>query len=140
MEPQVIDALTKEFPSSGEYTRALTTILPELNDGQRRCLWEHCRAPGRTITARQLAAAVGYAEYRAVNLQYGGLASRLCKELNVTINGDALFVLAFFAHDPDFEGGEGLLVMRPQMARALELLGWSANGYPPASSANSLAP
>lgn len=133
MEPRTINALSQDFPRSGEYARALSALRPELNDGQVRCLRAHYLAPGRTATARRLAEAVGYADYRGVNLQYGKLAVRLCETLGVCVDGDAVYILGWFAWDADHEAGECQFVMRPQLAVAVAAMGWHQDADPSAA-------
>jgi hypothetical protein len=115
---------TSTFPAAEEYRQALASIRDQMTVNQLLMLQRHYYAPGRTTTARRLATAVQFQDHRGVNLQYGSLAKKVCDALHVEVNGDAVFVLATFVHDPDIDNGECQFVMRVQVARALELLGW----------------
>jgi hypothetical protein len=112
------------FPTAEEYRQAFAAMKDQMTVNQLLLLQRHYDAPGRTTTARRLATAVQFQDWRGVNLQYGGLSKKVCDALGVEMDGDALFVLATFVHDPDIDEGECQLVMRVQVARALELLGW----------------
>jgi steroid delta-isomerase-like uncharacterized protein len=112
------------FPTAEEYRKAFAAVRDQMTVNQLLLLQRHYYAPGRTTTARRLAAAVQFQDWRGVNLQYGGLSKKVCEALNVEIDCDALFVLATFVRDPGIDEGECQLVMRVQVARALELLGW----------------
>jgi hypothetical protein len=80
----------------------------------------HYDAPERTITATQMAGALGFDSYGGANLHYGILAGRVGKRLKLKPN-TSLFVLVTFDWP---EGGECKWIMRRQIAKALELLGW----------------
>lgn len=89
----------------------------------RLLLVEHYRAPRHTVTARSLAWSVGYASYGAVNLQYGILARKICEIFGQRLKYHVLIV-AEFVSPKDDPRGEILWVMRSELARALEELGW----------------
>ena len=112
-------------PASGGYAAALAAIRRHVTVTQLLLLQHHYSSPGRTTTARRLGECVGYADHRGANSQYGTLAKRLAEDLGLEVNGDHVFLLATFTADPDVEGGETQLVMRPQVAAALERLGWA---------------
>src|SRR5262245_1101140 len=112
------------FPTAEECRQAFAAVRDQMTINQLLLLQRHYYAPGRTTTARRLATAVQFQDWRGVNLQYGGLSKKLCDALQVEIDGDAIFVLATFVRDPGIDDGECQLVMRVQVARALELLGW----------------
>jgi len=86
-----------------------------------RMLQAHYHAPDRTVTATQMAKALGYPKYTAANLHYGKLA-RLVGELIgwQPLPEQAVFVLVTFER-PD---REWQWIMRPEVAQALEQLGW----------------
>lgn len=86
-------------------------------------LAEHYHAPRRTVTARSLAASVGYAHFGAVNLQYGTLSRKVCEVLGLRLEYHVLVLVEFVA--PTGKAGSELLwVMRPEVAEALEALQW----------------
>jgi hypothetical protein len=121
---RTLDATTTDIPTAEEYREALTAVRDRMAVGQLLLLQRHYTAPGRTTTARRLAEAVGFQDWRGVNLQYGMLAKWVCDALGLAVDGDSLFALATFARDPGIDQGECRLVMRAQVARALEQLGW----------------
>src|SRR5262249_50908418 len=67
----------------------------------------HYAAPDHTATWSQLASAVGYANFTAVNLQYGKLATRVAAQLRIgkPPRGFWLYVLARWAAEPDPDSG-----------------------------------
>ena len=88
---------------------------------QMRMLQAHYHALNRTVTATQMAKAVGYPKYTASNLHYGTLASHIGKLIGwQPLPKQAVFVLVTFGR-PD---GEWQWIMRPEVAQALEQLGW----------------
>jgi hypothetical protein len=121
---RTLDVFGTDFPSSQEYREAFAAIHDQITVKQFLMLQRHYHAPGRTTTASRLAEFVGYTNYGGVNLQYGALAKRLCDELKVQIDREQVYILAMFARDQSVDNGEVQFVMRPQVARALEALGW----------------
>lgn len=108
-------------PSVADYVRAFQLIAPELTPKQRAMLQAHYSAPQRCITATQLAHAVGYASMGGANLQYGILARMVREVLDFPTQRGLvhLYALATF-----IKGEHWIFVMRPEVARALETLGW----------------
>jgi hypothetical protein len=103
---------------------ALSLLEPDMPAKHRLLLEEHYRAPAHTVTARSLAWSVGYDHYGAVNLQYGILARKICEILGSPRLKYHVLIVAEFASPEDDPRGEILWVMRPELARALEELGW----------------
>lgn len=100
--------------------RAFLAVEPELTVKQRAMLRAHYHAPARCVTATELAAAVGYASMGGANLQYGILA-RMVRDVLDFPRGRVvhLYSLATF-----IKGKHWIFVMRPEVAAALERLGW----------------
>jgi hypothetical protein len=74
----------EEFGTAEDYTRALQAIMAEgIPHRHTALLQTHFDSPQHTATARQIAKRVGYASYRAVNLQYGTLAHRIGQRLGI---------------------------------------------------------
>jgi hypothetical protein len=119
-----LDSQTVDWPTSDKYCAAFKSIRDQMTVNQLIMLQRHYHSAGRIITARRLADLVGFVNWGGVNLQYGTLAKKLCEALEVTIDSDHLFVLVTFARDPSIDDGECQLAMRPQVAQALETLGW----------------
>jgi putative restriction endonuclease len=80
----------------------------------------HYHAPERTITARKLAELVGYNSYSVVNAQYGRLARLVGEQLDYSPEPERLGTLVRF----DKRHDEWHWLMRPEVAEALERLGW----------------
>lgn len=109
--------------TSKQYKAALALLEDEMPHKHRLMLEAHYRAPGRRLTARQLAARVGYANFGVVNLQYGTLARKICDILGLRLKYHVL-VLAEFVTPKTGLDRELLWVMRPELAKALEELRW----------------
>jgi hypothetical protein len=65
------------LPPPESYKEALLRIRDTLPEKHLQMLLAHYRAPNHTITATELAEAVGYKSFQAVNLQYGQLGRKL---------------------------------------------------------------
>jgi 5-methylcytosine-specific restriction enzyme A len=107
-------------PSPQRYRAAFSALRDQITDNQLLMLRRHYQAPARTITAAQLARAVGYDHYGAANGQYGPLALLVGDRLRFRPNKTRLGTLVTFEH----RRGEWHWLMRPEVARALEMLGW----------------
>jgi hypothetical protein len=110
------------IPSAAQYVNALQRIGPKITTIQQALLLAHYSAPARTATARYLASSIGLSKWQVVNSQYGRLGSLLRRTLNFRSGGQASFILASFcrrASDAEWEW-----IMHPQVAMALERLGW----------------
>lgn len=117
-------ATTPVAPSAARYVAAFETIQSQITDGQLGMLKAHYHAAGRTLTMTEIAHSVGYQSYRAGNLWYGRLGGLLCDELNWRSPDVAIFVLVTFTPPDETPHGEWELQLRPEVAEALEQLGW----------------
>lgn len=112
----------EQYGNADDYYRAFVALqkegIPEKHIG---LLQAHFQAPHHTATWTQLAAAVGYANGDAVNLQYGKLAGRVARLLGLVEppNGFWLYVLADWAKKKDPSGHTAFVLRRP----AIEALG-----------------
>jgi hypothetical protein len=82
----------------------------------------HMEAPGKTSTATNLAAAAGYRNWNALNLQYGLLAKRIGRQLGR--KRENLSLLVEFTRPKDVSNEHWLLHMRTEFAEALVSAGW----------------
>lgn len=121
-----------DAPDTDAYVRAFEALGSRVSEGQRSLLRAHWTSPGREATARELAAAVGLASHARVNALYGGLGHDLCDQLGVTPTlrraGTPRWwtVLAKGWREP-----RGYVWrMLPQVATALERLGWVSDTGP----------
>ncbi|HYF64034.1 MAG TPA: hypothetical protein VD886_14525 [Herpetosiphonaceae bacterium] len=113
-------------PSAERYKDAFRQLRATLPANHLALLRAHYLAPNHTITARELAAAVGYAGHGSVNLQYG-MFGRAMRELMAYAEGEqAAYVFASFIK-PGAQGNrEHLWVLHPEVVQALDELGWFA--------------
>jgi 5-methylcytosine-specific restriction protein A len=92
----------------------------------------HYAEEGHAATMSQLARAGGFESYAVANLQYGKLGHMLSDALGGSVEGreggtpNWTFPLGEVTRAPG--GGEWVWVMRPEVALALEELGWVAAG------------
>ena len=119
----MIDAELTDVPTVEDYKRALQAVYP-IHQNHLALLRTHARAADQTLTATQLAEAVGYENYGAVNLQYGTFADKLCVHLNRDPE-TRLSVLVVFAKEGSDKAEHWKLILRPQIVQALNELGLS---------------
>ncbi|MDP5215579.1 hypothetical protein ORJ66_21275 [Pseudoalteromonas tunicata] len=120
--------------SSEEYIEALL----KLRDSKRlrntkflEMLKAQYSMPNHTITATQLAEAVGFQNYNATNLQYGTLGKEIAGFLSYIPpkrkNGESIwFWVLSSGNDASDEtmNGHYEFVMRPELVQALETMKW----------------
>lgn len=118
---------THSLASAGQYAVAFEEIARRgLAPIRRTMLLTHYAMRDHVGTMRRLAAAVGKAERHSVaNFHYGGLAGQVYRELQLRFRGIKLWTLATWPEAPLDELGEFSFRMRPEVARALEELGWT---------------
>lgn len=108
-------------PLPDEFGEALQAMAP-LHPNHLKLLKMHYRAPDRTVTFTRLAAMIPYDGYKGVNVQYGTLATNIGKELGCETLGVSLLMTWFKPGNSSHEHWQA--TMRPQVAEALEQLGW----------------
>lgn len=108
----LISQLTAE-----DYSKALTEL--KLTENQRDMLRIHYAAPAHVITARQLARAMGYDKWYAINSHYGRLGRLVAEQLGLP-PGTKLAALCAFHKAA---GEEWEFIQRPSLVAALERLG-----------------
>ena len=117
----------KPGPTADQYETALRR-LPPVTGTQLRILRIHYHAPERTISATALAEALGHAHYASANSQYGRLGRMVGELLDYNPMKERLGTLVTF----DKRDGEWHWILRPQVAAALERLGWLQEAAPEA--------
>ena len=106
-------------PTADRYVTAFSAIS-NLTDLHLQMLRIHYQAPERTVTAKGLAALVGESSYQVVNSQYGRLARLVGEQIGYTPQPQQLGTLVRFEQ----RNKEWHWLMRPEVAEALERLGW----------------
>lgn len=119
----------KKVPSAAEYVAGLRKIQSRINDKQMRLLQKQYAAPGRSVTAPELAKLAGVSSHQVVNLNYGKLGHLFCDEtgLEAPIGDEAELKVAkwWTVWSIGYSTHEGFLwEMHPEVAEALEILGW----------------
>jgi putative restriction endonuclease len=109
-------------PFAGFSALDYATVLRDLPLYQHdlELLQTHYHAPDRKITATQMAGTLGMGSHGAANLHYGILARRVREGLGKSSEFVELKPLMLF----DWPEGECVWTLRPQVAEALESLGW----------------
>lgn len=115
-----------EAPSSAKYRDALETVEPEIGETQFETLRAQYGAPGRATTTRELARLVGHDHFRPMNALYGRLGRLIAKELGQKPKKQSEKSKHWWSV---LSTGESTArgfqwKMRPQVADALEKLGW----------------
>ncbi len=101
-------------PTVDAFVDALQSLRP-LAKHHREILAHHYNAPEHTATATQLADAMGYENYRAINLHYGKFSVLLCEKLGLKPS----FMVFLAGAEPNDENGQLDLVLRPELADAI---------------------
>jgi len=118
----------ERVPDTAAYVRALRSIRNRLTDTQKALLVAQYHAPEHTVTATQLAHDLGLSGKGVVNLQYGTLGKMLRHELRFRGKGQETYVLSSFYKPGKGRDRQWRFVMHPQVASALERLGWVSRG------------
>ena len=111
-----------KVPTVNQYITAFRAIN-NLTDTHLKILQTHYHAYEKTITAKQLAQAMGYKHYGAANMIYGRLAGLVGELLDYNSGPDKLGTLVTF----EKRNKEWHWILRPEVSEALEILGWIAN-------------
>jgi putative restriction endonuclease len=106
-------------PAADRYVAAFRAVA-NMSERHFQMLRVHYHAPERTVTAKRLADLVGYSSYAVVNAQYGRLARLVGEQLDYNPEPERLGTLVRFEKRQD----EWHWLMRPEVAEALERLGW----------------
>lgn len=107
-------------PSPLEYVSAFREIEP--SKLQLKMLEIHYQAPEHTLTATQMANALGYPHYSVSNVNYGRLGGLLRNVLGWKPSGSKLGVALLSTFDKPKNNWRWK--MRPEVVSALEILGW----------------
>jgi hypothetical protein len=112
-------------PTVAEYVTAFRAIEQKMTPNQRKLLLAHHAAQARVMSATRLAEQVGFESYAAVNLQYGALAGQIADQLAIEVGDVVLGILVDFVDPGQVANEHYLWVMRPNVAQAIEDLGWA---------------
>jgi hypothetical protein len=123
--------VNNRFATTVRYKNALRRIQREgVHQSHVDLLRAHFVSPARTVSWRELAQQVGYANAEAVKLQYGSFARRVAQHLGIeTPPGFWLKVLAAWGPKPD-QRGHTTFTLRPEVVRALQELNWFSRSGP----------
>lgn len=121
------------LPSAGEYAAMFEQLRPRLTANQVAMLRFHL-ARERPVTATELAAHVGYADWRGVNVQYGRVGAML-RELDPRLRdleGQESYAFARFDQIPrkDESYAEWTWTFHRPVEDALRTLAWVRQTVP----------
>ncbi len=113
-----------EFPSQERYREVLRIASHWMTPKQRKMLTIHLNARNQTTTVTQMAEAMKFENYGAVNLHYGFLASKIAERMKWTVPDGEPELTTLVAFDRTGPEEHWKLIMRPQLVAALQSLGW----------------
>jgi len=112
------------FAEAAQYARAIADALDRGPEKHRELLQAHVAAPRQTRTYTQLAHEVGYANYGAVNLQYGILAHRVAENLGIfALPPEDFWGIVLVEWTDAYDPSGSRFRLRREVVEALELLG-----------------
>lgn len=130
------EVLAIQFPPLEDYKKAFIAISCEITNSHKAMLRAHYHAAAQIITATELAEAAGYEHFGGANLQYARIAELVANYLSYVPperdnNGKPFWSLmlasGYWKILEDSESTtqrEWQWQLRPQVAQALEDLGW----------------
>lgn len=114
------------LPTSQEFADAFARLEPEIGEHHRLMLEALLVAPGRTLSATEIAAAAGYSDFKAANAHFGRLAHMIADDLGYEpdrrADGSPIWTMTLATGaDPDGREDDGRWrwTMRPQVAACL---------------------
>lgn len=110
----------KNIPSVKKYIAAFRKIENKMT--KKQMLIEHYNSNCHITTATDLALLVNYNSHSAGNSQYGALGSMVAQELGLGKLG--VITLVLMIEPNNYSTKEWLWIMRDNVAKALEQLGW----------------
>lgn len=117
--------------NASEYARGLAIIEHRLTDNQRRIFIAHYASPNRTNYASRLAKLAGIETgHGTVNLEYWRMAERFCDAVNQQPDVRRIGKRRWWSiWSQGYKTKYGYMwEMLPQVAEAIEILGWSIDG------------
>lgn len=122
-------AASPKIPSVQVFRKAFLALGPDLTPTRRRILEVHYRALDRQLTMTQIAQAVGWSSYSSANSHYGRLAKLMGEQTGFRPLSCHLAALCTLVR-PEEKGDHWLIIMRKEVAAALESLGWFSATVP----------
>lgn len=105
--------------SINDYISAIHQLENDITEFRRKVLKIHYESPNHVITAKQLAAKLGYEYHSGANLHYGGFAKKFCEIFQVAPDQHLSALVNFKKIN-----GEWHWFLRPAFVAALEHLNW----------------
>jgi len=112
-----------EVPNAEAYRAAFQRLGPAVTKTRRKLLYVHYHALYRQLTMTQIAEAMGWSSYASANSHYGRLSALVAVQTGFHTGVCHLNTLCEFVAPAEL-GDHWLIIMRPQVAEALGMLGW----------------
>jgi len=112
----------EKVPSVKEYVTAFRKIENKMTEKQKQMLVEHYHSNSHVTTATDIAIKVDFNSHGGANIQYGMLGSMVSEALGLGRLG--VITLTLMIAPDNYSTKEWLWVMRENVAKALEELGW----------------
>ena len=115
---------TVPVPTADAFRAAFLALEPRMTPTRRRLLEIHYRALHHQCTMTQISDAMGWRDYQSGNSHYGRLAQLVAQEVGFRPRHDLHLISLCTFIRPQEPGDHYLITLRPQVAEALEALGW----------------
>jgi len=120
------DVNTPENATAEDYRNAFLAIEARITRTRRNLLGVHYRFFRHQATMSQIAERMGWTSYSSANAQYGRLGQVVAEQLGFGSKPGGAYLSALCTFiEPEEPGDHWLIIMRPQVAEALKLLGWT---------------
>ena len=113
----------EKVPTAEKFQEAFMSLESKMTETRHSLLREHYQFPDHTATMTQIATKMGWNKYVSGNTHYGKLARLVSEQIGFHPDGCFLGTLCTFI-EPKEKGEQWLIIMRPQVVKALENLGW----------------
>lgn len=120
----------RDIPSVQVYIDGLLRLGEHVTAKRLELLTSLYHAPDRAATTTQLAQMVGIPSYQGVNAQMGILGRLFCVEMKIVADNGASVPKYWSIWSQGWRGRDGFFYwqMLPEVAEALETLGWVSGG------------
>jgi len=118
-----LEVKTPETATAEDFRNAFLALRSHMTQTRRDLLRKHYRFYHHQATMSQISEAMGWKSFSSANAHYGRLAQLVAEQLGFQIEGAYSNALCTFI-EPQEPGDHWLTIMRPQVADALQQLGW----------------
>lgn len=123
--------MTAPYPTEDDFRKTFALGRLWLTKPQKRLVRLLLCAPDHTMTATEMAVALGYDSYSTMNVQYGRLAQRVALQMGYSVSAEEPRSAAMIIFSREGPEEHWRWTMRPELVRALTSLGWKCPPAPP---------